>query len=96
MFFFFWGGGRCLLSSFTLFRIKYVRYLKTFWCKFLMRVLMLDFEILSLVTFFYRVFVHGSSYSICNGYVGVYFPSLLCRVLINGSYSMCLCLTFGF
>ena len=56
-----WGGGEersgpprvcILMSSFTLFRTKYVTYLKTFWCKFLMRVLMLDFEILSLVTFF--------------------------------------------
>ena len=41
------------MSSFTFFRTKYVTYLKTFWCKFLMRVLMLDFEILSLVTFFF-------------------------------------------
>ena len=42
------GGGRmgvCLLSSFILFRTRYVRSLMAIWCMFFMRVLMMDFGI---------------------------------------------------
>ena len=39
----------CLLSSFLLFNTKYVKYLMAFWCMFFIRVLMLDFGILSSV-----------------------------------------------
>ena len=44
------GGTRvCLLSSFVLFRTRYVRYLMACWCIFFMRILMLDFGIFSSV-----------------------------------------------
>ena len=43
--------GVCLLSSFLLFRTKYVRYLMVFWCMFFKRVLNLVFGVLSLVSF---------------------------------------------
>ena len=41
--------GVCLLSSFLLFKTKYVRYLNAFWCMSFMRLFMLDFGIFSFV-----------------------------------------------
>ena len=47
------GGGTdvCFLSSFLLFRTRYVRYLMTFWCIFFMRVLIFDFGTFRLASF---------------------------------------------
>ena len=36
-----------LLSSFLLFRTRFMRYLMAFWCMYFMRVLMVDFMIFS-------------------------------------------------
>ena len=49
---FHYGGrtGVYLLSSFLLFRTRYVRYLMAFWCIFFMRVLILVFRIFSLIS----------------------------------------------
>ena len=43
------GGamGACLWSSFLLFSLKYVRYFMVFWCRNLIRFLMLDIGIMS-------------------------------------------------
>ena len=41
-----WGWDTCLLSSFPLFKTRYVRYLMAFWCMFFMRVLIFDFGML--------------------------------------------------
>jgi hypothetical protein len=43
--------GVCLLSSFLLFRTRYVRYLMVYWCICFIRSLMLDLGIFSLVNF---------------------------------------------
>ncbi len=53
---FFWGGEGGVRMLSILFRMKYVRYLMTFWCKFLTRILMLDFGILSLVSILVECF----------------------------------------
>ena len=46
------GGGTCacLLSSFLLFKTRYVRYVMMFWSMFFMRVLIFDFEMFKLVS----------------------------------------------
>ena len=36
-------------------------------------------------------FMYGSLYPGCDGDEGVYFHPLLCKVLTNGSYLVCLC-----
>lgn len=36
------------------------------------------------------IFLYGSSYSSGDGDEGVYFPFIVCMVLISGSYLMCL------
>ena len=69
-----------MLSSFLLFRIRLVRYLMAFWCKFFMRVLILVLGIFSLVSFSI-VFVYSSSYSCRDGNGGVGLPSIvLCGI----------------
>jgi hypothetical protein len=69
--------GVCLLSSFLLFRTKYVRYLKAIWCMFFMRIQILDFKILRLVGFLDGMFVYGSSYPDCDGDERIYFSYVI-------------------
>ena len=66
----FYGGGvtiLCLLSSFLLFKTRYVRYLMALRCMFFMRVLMVDFGIFIWISLFNGVFVYNSSNSDRNG-----------------------------
>ena len=67
------GTGVCLLSSFLLFRTRYVRYLMTFWCIFLMSVLILVLGIFSLISWS----MECSSYSNSDGNEGVGFLAIV-------------------
>ena len=73
------GIGVCLLSSFLLFRTRYVRDLMAFWCILFMRVLMLVFRLVNL-----------SMECSCMAPLTSIVMVMRCRVLINGSYFMCL------
>ena len=41
--------------------------------------------------FIYEVVMYSSSYSGCDDNEGVGFPSIICIVLISGSYLVCMC-----
>ena len=77
------GGGLkertwvCLLSSFQLFRTRYVRYLMAFWWMFIMRFSMLDFGVLSLFIYMIGCLCIIPLYSGRDGYEGIYFPSII-------------------
>jgi hypothetical protein len=87
------GGriGACLLSSFLLFKTKYVRYLMAFWCMFFMRVLIIDFGILRLVSFLMECSCMAPLTPAVMVMRGFTFHPLFCMVLISGSYLACFC-----
>ena len=85
------GTRVCLLSSFLLFRIRYVRYLMALWCMFFMSVLMLLVGIFRLVSFlmdFSCMAPLTPSVMVTRGLV---FHPLFCKAFINGLYLACLC-----
>ena len=86
------GGGACLLSSSLLFRDKYMRYLVAFWCMFFMSILTLDFGRLSLLSLFIEYSCVATLTPTMMVMKGFTFQPLFCRVLISGSYLVCLCL----
>ena len=88
-----WGAlGGCLLSSFHLFRIRYVRYLMAFWWIFFVRILMVGFKMMMLLSFWEEcscivphppvVMVRGK----------LIFHPLSMRIFSSGSYLVCVCL----
>ena len=79
----------CLLSSFLLFKTRYVRYLMAFWCICFMRSLMLDLGIFSLVNFLMECSCMAPLTPAVMVMMGLVCHPLFCRVLINGSYFVC-------
>ena len=78
--------GVCLLSSFFLFKTRYVRYLMAFWCICFIRSLMLDLGIFSLVNFSMKCSWMAPLTPALMVMMGLVFHPLFCMVFINGSY----------
>jgi hypothetical protein len=88
-----WGGGRgvCLLSSFVLFEIRYVRYLMTFWCTYFMWVLIFDFGMFRLVSFLMECLGMTPLTPVVMVMRRLIFKPVFCLVLISGPYLVCFC-----
>ena len=78
-----WGYGACSLSSFLLFKTKYVRYLMTFWYMFFMRVLMLESDIFRLASLFMECSCITPLTPTVMNMRGLIFHPLFCMVLIS-------------
>ena len=83
--------GACLLSSFFLFKTRYVRYLTAFWYMFFMRVLIFDFGMFRLVSFLMECSCMAPLTPIVMVVRGLIFHPLFYMVLISGSYLVCFC-----
>ena len=76
--------GACLLSSFLLFRTRYVRYLMAFWCRCFMRSLILDLGIFSSLSFSMECSWMAPLTPAVMVMIGLVCRPLFCMVLIIG------------
>ena len=90
----FYGGGGtrlCLLSSFLLFKIRYVRYLMALRWIFFMRDLMVDFGMFSCASLVMECSCMAPLTPAMMVMRGFVCQPRFCIVLISGSYFSCLC-----
>jgi hypothetical protein len=87
------GGEICagLFSSFLLFRMRYMKYLMTFWSMFFMRVLMVDYGNIKLVILLMMCSCTAPLTPAVMVMRGLVCHPLFCRILFRGSYLLCLC-----
>ena len=90
----FYGGGGtgfCLLSSFLLFKTRYVRYLMALRWIFFMRVLMVDFGMFNWASLLMECSCMAPLAPAVMVMRGFVCHPRLCIVLMSGSYLLCLC-----
>ena len=87
-----WGKTNiCLLSTFLLFRTRYVRYFMAIWCMFFMRVVMMDFGICRLTSLLMECSCIAPIAPAMMVMRGLVCHPRFCMVLISESYLVCLC-----
>ena len=80
-----------LFSSFLLFRMRYMKYLMTFWCMLFIRVLMVGFGSFKLVSLLMVCSCTTPLTPVVMIMRGLVCHPLFCRVFFRGSYLLCLC-----